>query len=136
MKYLSFFLLIITLQTTAEVKWDIPISEFSKYTDDIYLMDLKVGDETTINEYSLFCTTENGNLALNGLTVVGDGDYKVKVVPGGFLELTVPSPKKFLSYLITGDSYAQCSWWTPDKGENLIIISTVNEKESLAELVN
>lgn len=134
MKYLILSTLLLSAMSNAEVNWDIPVEKFGDVTGKLYLFNLTVGDTAKIDEYSIFCTDESGNLAVNGLTEIGSGDYVVKLLPGNKLELTVPNGPEFVSELITGDSFAKCSWWTADKGESAIQIDSVNGHKSLSKL--
>ena len=134
MKYIGLILFLITLSVRAEVTWDIPVEKFSEVTGKIYLMDLTVGDEAKIDEYSSFCTTKNNYLAVSSTTEVGSGKYKVKLLPGKKLSLQVPDESKFLKAIISNESYASCTWWTAHKGKYILIIDNINGKKSISTL--
>ncbi|MGF1767095.1 hypothetical protein L4D06_06890 [Enterovibrio makurazakiensis] len=117
-------------------KWDIPYEDFGNYTGNRYLTDLKVGDESTFyGETSYFCSDENGELSIYGLTVIGEGDNKVKMLQGGMVDLVVPDPIEFFAQRVWDDSYADCSWWTPGKGKNIMLINSINGKKSFSSLL-
>lgn len=128
-------LFLVSSYSYADVSWDIPVEKFSAATGKIYLSNLLVGDTAKINEYSLFCTTDDGKLAVSGMTETGEGEFLVKLKPGKKIELTVQDPAEFVKMLINDESYALCSWWTADKGKSAIVVESVNGKKSLSGLL-
>ncbi|WP_163934940.1 hypothetical protein [Paraferrimonas sp. SM1919] len=119
----------------AEVLWDIPLNKIGTVTGKLYIKDLTVGDRAKIDEYSLFCTTNNKTLAISGYTEIGSGDYLIQSMPGNKITLTVPDEEEFLKKIFTEESYANCSWWTADKGASSVVIHSINGKKKLSELL-
>ena len=134
MKYFGVSLILISFSAIADVVWDIPVKGFGKATDKVYLMDLAVGESANISEYTSFCTTENNTLAVSSITEVGEGEYKVKVLPGNKVSLQVSDEKEFLDSLITIEGYASCEWWTAHKGKYILVIDNVNGKKNISLL--
>ncbi len=134
MKLLLSLLLTYSSVTYAEVKWDIPVEKFGEYTDKIYLMELTVGDTAKIDEYAIFCTNQDGNLALSGTTELGTGKIQLKMLPGKKVSLKVPDANSFLNDLISSEAYAQCQWWTAHKGKYVYTIESINNKKSISSL--
>jgi hypothetical protein len=116
----------------ADVLWDIPVNKIGTVTGKLYIKDLTVGDKAKIDEYSVFCTTNKNTLAIGGYTEIGDGDYLVQLMPGNKITLTVPDSEKFLKKIFTGESYANCDWWTADKGASSVVINSINGKKKLS----
>lgn len=121
--------------TSADVLWDIPVEEIGMVTGKLYVKDLTVGDKAKVDEYSLFCTSKNNALAIDGYSEIGDGDYLVQLMPGNKIALTVPDSKEFLKKMFSDRSYANCDWWTADKGASSVIIDSINGKNKLSELL-
>lgn len=119
----------------ADVLWDIPVNKIGTVTGKLYIKDLTVGDKAKIDKYSLFCTTNSNTLAISGFTEIGDGDYLIQLLPGNKLTLTVPDSEKFLKKIFTDQSYANCDWWTADKGKSSVIVDSINGKKKLSQLL-
>ncbi|WP_430462629.1 hypothetical protein ACQUQU_07535 [Thalassolituus sp. LLYu03] len=120
---------------SADVLWDIPVNKIGTITGKLYIKDLTVGDKAKIDKYSLFCTTKNNALAIGGYTEIGDGDYLVQLMPGNKITLTVPDAEEFIKKIFSDESYANCDWWTADKGASSVVIDSINGKNKLSELL-
>ncbi len=134
MKIIILSLVLFSPFSYADVKWDVPVEKFSEYTDTIYIMNLTVGDTARIDIQSVFCTTKNGDLALNGTTEVGSGTIKVKMLPGKKVTIEAPDTNELIKELVLGESYAPCDWWTAHKGKYIYIVDTINGKSSISSL--
>ena len=134
MKYLGVSLILVSFSAIAEVAWDIPVKEFGRATDKVYLMDLTVGESAKISEYTSFCTTKNNTLAVSSITEVGAGEYGVKLLPGNKVSLQVSNEKEFIDSLITSEAYASCEWWTAHKGKYILVIDNINGKKNISAL--
>lgn len=134
MKLFLSILLTYSSITYADVPWDIPIENLNKFTDNLYLVNLNTGDTEMIDKHAIFCTDDDGNLAISGTTKVGDGEIMLKVLPDKKVSLLVPDTNDFLKDLINNEAYASCQLWTAHEGEYIYTIERVNNKTSVSSL--
>lgn len=134
MKKLAFVFLFCS-NAFADVTWDIPIEEYGRLSDTRYLRSLAVGEVAKIDEYAVFCTTDNGDLAISGLSETGEGDYLITRLSNGKVEFSVPDAASFVKELIIGQSFSPCTWWTADRGKYSLVIDNINGKTSLTDLI-
>lgn len=127
--------LFLSVPAIADVKWDIPIKDTGKLDGRTYVMNLEKGDKSRIEIDAFFCTSEEGNLMIDGLSVAGEGDISIKILKNNKAELEVDDLTTFLDELAWGESFARCSWWTSHKGEFVVAVDNINGKKSLTALI-
>jgi hypothetical protein len=119
----------------ADVIWDLPIKEIGRIDGRTYAMNLNVGDKSRIKSDVVFCTSNDGLLMLDGLSLVGEGEVVIKILDNRKAELTVSDMEDFLSELAWSESFARCEWWTSHKGKYVVPIDNINGKKSIMELI-
>jgi hypothetical protein len=135
MRIVFISLLLLSSALHADLKWDIPITETSRIDGRKYVMDLKPGESGLIETDASYCTTDNNILAIDGLSLVGEGDVTVKITKAGKAVLIVDDAEEFLSDLALTESFSRCDVWTSHKGKYIVVVDSINGKNSISELI-
>jgi len=131
-KILLFIMCFFSSIAQSEIKWNVPFDDLSKYSRNVLVKDMLIGEESRISEYANLCINVKGNLSLDATTEAGDGKTRIKILPGKKIGITISDPDKFLGDLIRGKAYWDC--FTSIKDEHLYEIDNINGIRDLRDL--
>lgn len=119
--------------------WDLPVTEFSRYSDYHYLFELPIGRVAALDAFVHFCTNDEGHLMIGGMSAVGEGSMAVRRVDDVSVEIGAPDVEELMEMLVLSNAYLSCTWQiAPDSKtiarEPLYYVRHINGKHSVKEL--
>lgn len=119
--------------------WDLPVTEFSRYSDYRYLFELPVGKVAALDAFVHFCTDDQGRLMIGSMSAIGEGSMAIRRHDEHSVEIGAPDASELMEMLVLSNAHLSCDWQIAPGSktiprESLYYVRHINGKYSVSEL--